>query len=74
MSKKLFSREWFKELFLILLKDLLWSYTPLIVIIAWSSMALFFFPSVWGWLTLFGVVIVFVCIIVFAYMREKKKS
>ncbi|UJD76966.1 hypothetical protein CE143_19660 [Photorhabdus luminescens] len=74
MSKKLFSQEWFKALFFIFFKDLLWSYTPLVVIVVWSSIALFFFPNVWGWLTLFGVIAIVVCFIVFAYISERRKS
>ncbi|TDB45562.1 MULTISPECIES: hypothetical protein [Photorhabdus] len=72
MSKKLFSKEWFKALFFIWFKDLLWSTIPVIVILVWSMMAVVFFPDIWGWLALFGVVVVFICLFVFSYISEKR--
>ncbi|KER02678.1 hypothetical protein LGZ99_12335 [Photorhabdus temperata] len=70
--KKIFSREWFKDLFLIWFKDLLWSTIPVIIIFVWSMMAVVFFPDIWGWLALFGVIVVFICLFVFSYISEKR--
>ncbi|NHB94002.1 hypothetical protein C5469_18445 [Photorhabdus cinerea] len=68
MSKKLFSKAWFKDLFLIWFKDLLWSTIPFMVIISWSAMAAGFFPDMWGRLTLLGIVVV----TIFVFLRISK--
>ncbi|MQL49878.1 hypothetical protein GEA64_18775 [Photorhabdus khanii] len=57
-KKRVFSKEWFKELFFIWIKDLLWNTIPFILIIAWSAMTAACFPEIWGRLTLLGIVVV----------------
>ncbi|MGV7963398.1 hypothetical protein ACSLVK_14560 [Photorhabdus tasmaniensis] len=60
MSKKLFSKEWFKELFFIWLKDLLWEVIPFGIIVIWAFVANIFFPDIWFSLTLVGILVVFI--------------
>ncbi|MBS9434288.1 MULTISPECIES: hypothetical protein [Photorhabdus] len=67
-KRRIFSKAWFKDLFFIWIKDLLWNTIPFIVIIAWSAMAAGCFPDMWGRLTLLGIVVV----TIFVFLRIRK--
>ncbi|TDB45571.1 hypothetical protein [Photorhabdus khanii] len=60
MSKKIFSKAWFKELFFIWIKDLLWEVIPFGIIVIWAFVANIFFPDIWFSLTLVGLFVVFI--------------
>ncbi|MBD1227595.1 hypothetical protein [Xenorhabdus griffiniae] len=74
MNNKIFSKGWFKALILSFFKDLLWTNIPVVVIFIWVSVCLYFFPDVWGWFSLFGIIIILALFFIFAYISEKNKS
>ncbi|TDB45569.1 hypothetical protein [Photorhabdus khanii] len=60
MSKKIFSKAWFKELFFIWFKELLWDTIPFAVFVVWVFISVIFFPNMWFSLTLIGLFVIFV--------------
>ncbi|WP_338804575.1 hypothetical protein WDV76_04155 [Xenorhabdus griffiniae] len=74
MNNKIFSKGWFKALILSFFKDLLWANIPVVVIFIWVSVCLYFFPDIWGWLSLFGIIIILALFFIFAYISEKNKN
>ncbi len=67
MNKKIFSRGWFKALFLMWFKDFFWLTISVIVIFVSLMIILTFFSYIWGLLTLFGVIVV-ICLVVFLFL------
>ncbi|MDX7986858.1 hypothetical protein FE392_05860 [Xenorhabdus sp. 12] len=74
MKNKFFSKGWFKDSIVFLIKESLWSNIPAISIIIWCMISYKFFPDNWGVLSLIGIIVIFVLFFIILYINEKKKS
>ncbi|MDX7986857.1 hypothetical protein FE392_05855 [Xenorhabdus sp. 12] len=74
MKNEIFSKGWFKDLFLFFIKELLWTKIPVFAIFIWSMIALYFFPDYWLGLSSVGSIIILALTFFFMYISEKKKA
>ncbi|AWK40223.1 MULTISPECIES: hypothetical protein [Photorhabdus] len=74
MKNKIFSKRWFKNLFYVFIKELLWSNMPVIAIFICGIVSVYFFPDEWWIASLIGSIVIVVLFLVLTYLSERKKS
>ncbi|WP_445495067.1 hypothetical protein [Photorhabdus sp. SF281] len=74
MKNKTFSMGWFKDLFFVFFKELLWSNIPVVAIFIWGVVSVYFFPDEWWVVSLIGSFVIIVLFFILSYISEKKKS
>ncbi|OWO79155.1 hypothetical protein B5C26_21525 [Photorhabdus luminescens] len=74
MKNKTFSKWWFKNLFYVFIKELLWSNMPVVAIFIWGIVSVYFFPDEWWIASLIGSIVIIVLFLVLTYLSERKKS
>ncbi|TNH44995.1 hypothetical protein [Photorhabdus luminescens] len=74
MKNKTFSKGWFKNLFYVFIKELLWSNMPVVAIFIWGIVSVYLFPDEWWIASLIGSIVIVVLFLVLTYLSERKKS
>ncbi|MBC8947329.1 hypothetical protein [Xenorhabdus indica] len=74
MKNKTFSMGWFKDLFCVFFKELLWSNIPVVAIFIWGVVSIYFFQDEWWVVSLIGSFVIVVLFLILSYISEKKKS